>query len=162
MIGSNWKSIFKLGYDYYKRHYKNPVKQKEYNKILDEYLGFVVHYLLEKGSWQFPARLGSLIIYGRLPKKRTSTGSIKRYINWKETNKLWAEDPEAKAERRKIYFYNEHTNGYVYTIAWDNRNKLISQKEYYKFVPNRDLKRGLAKRLLENSSEYIIMQNGIY
>lgn len=39
-------------------------------------------------------------------------------IDWASTNKLWEEDPEAKANKTFIYLTNAHTNGYRFNFYW--------------------------------------------
>jgi hypothetical protein len=153
---NNRTKLPSLGYEIYKGK-KNPVYKKAmFVSIVNEYLKFAQEFLLNNGRWDLPDRMGYIEIYGKNWNIRKKDGSIKRAVDFKETMKLRRENPEAEKNKEVVYLFNEHTNGIRYKIEWMKNGCLMTQKEYYKFKPVRELKRNLAKRLKNNIGEYII------
>ena len=68
-------------------------------------------------------------------------------IDWKATNELWKENPEAKKKKLLVRYNNSHTSGYVYMIYMKKFKAKVKKKVFYKFLPNRTFKRNLSKRI---------------
>jgi hypothetical protein len=74
--------------------------------------------------------------------------------NQKATNELWEKDPEAKAQRKVIYHFNEHTNGYVYKVMWHKKNMIVTNKFKYRLLLSRKNKRTIPQ-ILRNDGEFL-------
>ena len=70
-------------------------------------------------------------------------------VNWKETNKLWKENPAAKEKGIKIRYTNEHTNGYTFKIFYLRSKANYNNKSMYQMQFNRDMKRTLSKSIFQ-------------
>lgn len=143
----------------YKDYVTNGGKYKYsvYSSIVRMFMQYMSNVLLEKGYVILPAKLGKLEIIGfKSKRKYKKDGTIKFNIDFNETRKLWEKDPQAKAERKYVYHFNENTNGYMYKIQWSMDKYIIGSKRMFKFKPMILFKRRLAKKLKEGK-EYKLL-----
>lgn len=145
--------------DYYKHYkdsltkYQNPVSRKVYGEILKEFNGFVRDGLSNKGiGYVFPHGLGRMEL--RKSKQEVfidDNGDVKNFlpVNWKETRKLWNENPAAKEKKVKIKYTNEHTGGYTFRIVYQRSRANYKNKSVYKIRFNREMKRNLSKSIFQ-------------
>jgi len=143
--------------DYYKRYKKkngeNAVSKATYCAIVKDFNSHVRKKMSLKGTeYVFPFRLGKM----ELRKVKTEVkidedGNIinKLPVNWKETNKLWKENPAAKEKGIKIRYTNEHTNGYTFKIFYLRSKANYNNKSMYQMQFNRDMKRTLSKSIFQ-------------
>lgn len=77
-------------------------------------------------------------------------------VDWKETRKLWKENPEAKANKKIIYILNDHTDGHIYRIKMMHPLSQFKNSMYYKLRPTTNFRRSLAKILKDpyNKKDY--------
>lgn len=68
-------------------------------------------------------------------------------IDFKSTIELWAEDPEARRERIKVYYENEHSDGFIFKIKYDKNHAKYRNKSVYMFKFNRVLKQMLSTNI---------------
>jgi len=143
-------------YKFYRENSNKPVNKQTYLKLTALFSKFLIKKLYEKGKLILPARLGLVSIIGRKTTTRFVDGKIRGPIpNWKETRKLWEEDPEAKKNKQLIFLLNEETDGIKYKYVWSRKNVLVFNKDLYNIVFTRKNKRDLAK-LIKSGKEYII------
>jgi len=125
------------------------MSKSEYTKILESFNSKVLDSILnEPLDYVLPGRLGILCIRKQKPELRIDEQGnfINRMpINWKETRKLWNENPEAKLNKKMIRFVNEHSNQYVGKFVWRSKQCNFNNKSAYVFVPCRTAKLKLAE-----------------
>ena len=152
-------------YNLYKQlDYKKKVKKKVFNKVVRMYTQFLQDELIENGYASFPENTGYLVIHGRTKKpKINDDGRIvlnrdrRPPINWKETNKLWAEHPELREKREYIYHLNEHTNYVQYATQWVKTKTPLWHKDTMEFTACRKVKRRISNAI-QNGAEYLIIK----
>lgn len=104
--------------------------------------------ILENRFFKLPHRLGTIMIFKHKPEpKYKKDGSLTLPIDYKETNKLWAEDPIAKEKRKYVYFRNLHTGGYTMFFKWIKSGTNVRNIKAYDFVPVKGAKRQLSAAL---------------
>lgn len=150
----NIKTAYYLEYRLDKPNPK--INVKIYRDIVVGFVKYIVGKILEGRVMRIPGRLGIMYVMGRKPNMRVvqnedGTSSIKGLsINWPATNKYWAENPEAESEKKYIYFFNEHTNGYRYRLKWRKKNMIVVNKFSYYFKLSRANNRMIATQLKNN------------
>lgn len=92
-------------------------------------------------GFKMPYGLGYLIIVKYLPKEYTDKSLSYDYKTSKQLNK-------------KIYYLNEHSNGYKYRLYWSKIPKTFSDRYKYQLMFTRANKRNLAKLIFKNK-DYI-------
>lgn len=145
---------------YYYEHYKSlsnkPVKYQLYIRIIKDFMMFLASELLEFGKVLIPEKLGIIYILGITSKVKVENGVIKGLApDWKATKDSWAIDKEAKLAKTIIYHFNEESGGVRYSVKWDRKRVLLSNKFLYDFKLARKHKRALSK-LIQNKKEYYI------
>lgn len=145
---------------YYRENYKNCVNWTQYRGIWRDLTEILVEeMLINNYEWKLPLFLGSLAVKKYKNKMYfTPDGHINtKYlkIDFKETDALWARDPDAKEKKIKIYHDNLHTDGYKVVIHW-NKPRIF---RLFKFYPMRKwevrLSHVVKNRL--NKSDYFIL-----
>lgn len=144
----------------YKRYIKSRVGDVPLNTFLsiaNGYMEFLVDKILDGEEVALPARLGSMKIVGT---KRTlvfdSEGKPKLPPDWVKTKELWANNPEAKAERKLVYHLNEETDGIVYRYHWSRVRVFMENKDIYALRMTRQNKRAVNKKVVKDKKEYIV------
>lgn len=145
--------------DYYKAYRKDGgiVKRDLYYKILTEYCQSLHDDLLAYREITLPQRFGKIRIIKFMPKLEvTEDGKIETnmLVNTKATNELWEKDPEAKEKKILVRFRNTHSNGYTFSIHW-YKGKMVNIG-VLKFKSNRNLKRELSRRIIEENYDAFI------
>jgi hypothetical protein len=144
-------------YKYYKSRYiqRNPavygVSQSVYGRIISDFNKQLADLIVEYGQdIRLSGSLGTIGLRKYKPVlEQNPDGTIKNNlpINYKETNKLWEKNPEAKSKRIYIRHTNKHTDGYVFTLHWFQKNAKFKNKFAYKMVFKRDFKRYVAQQV---------------
>jgi hypothetical protein len=146
--------------DFYK-HYKSTIEKKTvydvekalFTKILKE-INTEIMKLIITSNYEFtmPYRLGTLSIKKFKTKlKLDKNGDLiksKIPIDYGKTLALWRVNPEAKLNKKVIYFLNDHTDGYRYTFHWNKTVSNIKNKSAYQFKASRNNNRMINKALL--------------
>ncbi len=104
------------------------------------------------------AKLGVITIRGRkfIP-TINEAGEIKGAApNWKKTKELWDSDPVAKAQKRLVYCFNEHSDGITYKLHWFKKNVIIKNKDMYGLSFARDNRRAVNTAIYEGK-EYAVI-----
>ena len=113
--------------------------------------------LIINEAWIFkiPSRLGLF----RIRKRKTKfildkDGNLDtKYLNvdYKATKDLWATDEEARKEKKLIFHFNEHTDGYKFPWYWDKRISNAKNQSLYKVIITRTHNRYKCKVLKSNT-----------
>lgn len=140
----------------YKKEVENPVDIKVFVTICNGYMKFLMNKLLVKGEIMLPLKIGNLLILGHKPNIRIEEGKIVGAApNWAGTKELWDSDPEAKAAKQLVYFFNEETGGIRYSYKWSKARSMIANKTLYTLKMSRENKRALSA-LVKAGKEYLI------
>lgn len=143
-------------YSTYKKKSKseNPVSIQDFMKINNAFSKFLVEELLLGKAIFLPGGLGVVKVSGKKQKiKVTEDGKVKgAAVDWKTTKELWARNPKAKEEKKRIFFTNEHSDGIRYYFKWSNYSVPLANKVFYEMVMNRRAKRLLAKVIRAGAS----------
>ncbi len=156
-------------YKYYTSKSESPVDRSTFSKIINEYFEYRMQLLIfENIDFKLPNRFGTICIRGVCDSIYIkSDGTVRYFIDWGATNKLWEEKYKGKTpeEIKKIknkpvvYFTNENTNGRIYDFIWDKLTCNFKYHTHYKFKPTRKWKRKL-KDFLNNSKNIIYYDKG--
>lgn len=143
--------------DYYKFFIETTgnkdISRSEYGEILKEFNSHVRDELATKGySFVFPCKMGKMEL--RKSKREVSLdedGNVKNTMptNWKETRRIWSENPDMKERGVKIRYTNEHTDGYMFKIIFKKSRANFKNKSIYRIRFNRDMKRKLSKSIFK-------------
>jgi len=134
---------------FYEKNYKE-IDKILYNKLITEFNREIVKLMLEKHiDFKFPYLNLILQIRKSKRKPRLEDGELVNPvpIDWKKTNKLWENNPEAKQKKLLVRYNNSHSSGYVYRIIIKKFNSKLKNKKLLKIEPNRTFKRSLSKKI---------------
>lgn len=144
-------------YKYYSKNYNYKIDKKTYNNVISELNKFVVEEIVESSKeFILPHRTGFIGIVKikrgvkMLPDNTVINSSPP---DWKKTIELWNNDEEAKKNKILVRYKNTHTGGYVYNIKYNRYNATFKNKSNMIFLPTRDFKRAIAKRINDYSKE---------
>lgn len=149
-----YKYTLRDSYDFYKDNTETPVDKKIYFEILYKFMEYL-NELIVSGYKLILPNIGDMFMAGKkIIPRFDEDGNVKNLaINWKETNKLWEENEEAKQNKKFVYYVNEHTNLVRYKLLWKKENAKFLNKTLYSFVLTKVNKRRLAK-LITSGKEY--------
>lgn len=143
-------------YKTYKETVDTPIEEKQYLKIANGYMKFLIQKVLEGEEVTMPARLGTLFIQGVKKNLKFNKDGIPLLPpNWAATKKLWDSNPDAKATKKIVYCLNEETDGVVYKLHWSKNRVPIENKLYYNFILTRSNKRAIHQQI-KKGKEYLI------
>lgn len=129
---------------------------KDYLKITQGYLKFIMDKLYHTGEILLPEKMGHLQIIGKKVKINIEEGKIKGLApDWVKTKELWLNDEIAKNNKQLVYHFNEHSNGIRYRFFWSKRRILVPNKTLYNLTLTRTNKRTLSS-MVKNNKEYLI------
>jgi hypothetical protein len=155
--GHSRMDMYKAFLETLKEGEKKPT-YKEYSSVLNSFNKKVVDRMLNDSfEYLLPYRVGTLRIKKYKQKiKINDDGSINtsRLIpDWKTTRQLWEDDPEAKANKKRVFHTNPHTEGYNFKWHFANYRSNCINKSYYYFIPTRANKRMLAALLKDKDNQ---------
>ena len=140
-------------YDSYKKNHGKEVSRLKYGQVLREFNEHVRDRLSTKGAgYVIPSGLGKIELRKfKAEVKIGEDGEIINHLptNWKETRKLWEENPAAKEKKIRIKFTNEHTDGHTFRIVYLRFKATYKNKSVYKMRFNRTMKRDLSKSIFQ-------------
>lgn len=144
-------------YKFYKDNYPYKVSRKVYNDVISDLHKFIIEDIVESADdFMFPHRMGYLsVIKKKKGVKLLPDGTVINTAppDWKATNALWAEDPEAAAKKLIVRYKNTHTGGYVYSIKHTKYNATFKNKRVSCFKASRDFNRSLKVRINDYTKE---------
>lgn len=142
---------------YYKKEYAykkfaskfndNPgliVDASTYAAVVSDMLEMITEKIISGEQFKLPLNMGTI-------------GIRKRKMNFDTlltNNMLKIDYHESRKVQQKVYFTNEHTDGYRYKWKWDKRKCKIPGKSVYKFIPSLIIKRVVAKKLKNRECDY--------
>lgn len=135
----------------------NPVSKTIYLDIVNEFFKFIMSLILKSEHIKLPYTTGSILIRGiKVRPRLDAEGQIKGVSpNWPKTMKLWDRDAKAKEEKKVIYDFNEHTNGFRYRITWVKDKVKMENQSLYALIFSRANKR-MTNRMIISGQEYAI------
>lgn len=147
-------------YKFYKElSYTGETTKLELNVYLEIIYGFI-KFIMRKVFEGHDVKLGpgdSLGAIGLRGKRQKfyidkETGHVRGLaVDWKKTKDLWAESPEAKADKTLIYCTNEHTGGLRYSIVWWTKEMRLHNKIFYYLKFSRNNRRRAASHIKEGA-----------
>ena len=86
---------------------------------------------------------------------------INSRIDWKQTIELWNQDAEAKRDKKKVFFMNEHTDGYRLFYVWNIFHCKAKNKNAYRLIICKKQRRKLYETALKGllSNDYPVKDN---
>ena len=126
------------------------ISKNEYLKITEGFMKFISSKIKNGKDVNLPANYGNILIVGKKNRVKISEeGYITGVpVDWKSTLNLWNTNEEAKKSRKRIFFFNEHTNSISYSFKWLKGHAYVFNKHLYQFTPTRTNKRDLWKSIL--------------
>ncbi len=143
--------------DYYKFFIKTTgikhISRSEYGEVIKEFNSYVRDELSTKGnSFVLPCKMGKMeLIKSKRDVSIDENGNLRNTmpVNWRETRRIWNENPGMKERNIKIRYTNEHTDGYMFKIIFKKSRANFKNKSIYRIRFNRDMKRKLSKSIFK-------------
>lgn len=108
-------------------------------------------YMLESGEpMRLPRGLGHITVYKfKIPtyKMRNGVKQLNLPIDWQKTRQLWDSDPVAKENKKVVYHFNHHSDGYSYRWGWRKKKAFLHNKEIWNMDMYRVPSRTLVKKI---------------
>ena len=154
-------------YAFYSYYRKNTVTSKMTRKQFDAFMNDMIETLttamLEESLEIKIPLIGNFRVRERKLTLLNDQGEIKKSlkVDWNKTWSFWrtihpglTDNQIAKIEGKKVLYHdNEHTHNYFYSIIWEKRRSMLSNKSIYVFKPMRTLKHKLAVILKDNNKQ---------
>lgn len=147
------------GYKLYKKIKPKDVQYilsaKQYRNITRQVNALLLNTLLQDGEIIFPHALGRLEIRKYAPTVRFKGDKLVNSmpIDWNQTLNLWYEDDESRKEKRLV----RKQESWIYKIFY-NRNKAdYTNKSFYRFHTNRQLKLKIKEKIQEGNLEAFLI-----
>jgi hypothetical protein len=144
------------------KHKRFNITRKQHSKILR-----LAHELISKGMIEDkfifnPPYLACKFRVKRYkqPIKYDENGKIIKSnlpVDWKSTLNFWKINPQAKEEKKLIYYLNDHSDGYRYTFSKFKKRYCNNKNlKYFSFLATRTNNRALKDYILNplNNIEY--------
>ena len=132
--------------------------RKDFCKITNEFNKHIIGLVFEGHEVKLPERLGVISVKGKKIKTEfdEELGRISNQaIDFGETNKMWAKNPELKEKKQMVYHLNEHSDGVRYRFFWSRDRVLVENKLFYTMVFTRTNKRNLSQLIKKGKELYI-------
>lgn len=147
------------GYDYYIKNIcteKPSVEKTLYSKIIRMINTYLAEELISGNDIIFPNRMGRL----ELRKVKTKItindkSEVEAHlpINWNETLKLWYEDQEARKNKTLVKIEERE----VYKIYYNVKRANYTNKTFFQFRTNRELKMRLKEKIKNGDIEAFLL-----
>ena len=143
-------------YDAYKWIRKNkwlnigrPLTEHEFYTIVRQVNNYLAEELSNGHDIILPNKLGKLELRKYSSNISIKDGKVKTNlpIDWDRTLKLWSEDEEAYKERTLIKMEEKE----IFKVFYNKRNATYSNKSFYEFEVNRDIKRRLKQNIKDRA-----------
>ena len=127
------------------------VKQRIAIRIVNHFLSELIRYILDGHTVGLPQELGYLRIVSKdVPLDLDGKNNV---VNWKATKELWESNPEAKENKTRIFYLNEHTGLKYYKYHWTLKNSKWPMKTFYCLKPSKVIKKKLYNAVI-SGKEY--------
>lgn len=142
-------------YEHYLDRVKNKTKyydldKKKYKEILVDLNKSISDSIIKGEDFVLPFGF-----HVRIKEKKMSYKKTTLKVDWKSTNELWLNDPQAKEDKVLLYYLNQHTNGFSYKWFWDKYRCSGKFKAAYSFIPSRENKKELGRNILNKTKNNI-------
>ena len=150
-------------YDIYKYIRKNkwqniprPLKEAEFYKIIRKVNQLLALELSKGKEINLPHRLGTLEIRKRPTRVEIINGKLVTTlpIDWDATLKLWFEDKQSREDKVLVKQETED----VFKVYYNKNKADYTNKTFYDFKPNRDIKRSLTKQAKEGHLDAFLLR----
>lgn len=139
-------------YDAYKWIRKNkwldigrPLTEHEFYTIVRQVNNYLADELLQGQDIVLPHRLGRIELRKYATRMSFENGVLRTNlpVDWDRTLKLWSEDEEAYKDRTLIKMEEKE----IFKVFYNKKTANYSNKSFYEFEVNRDLKRRLKQKI---------------
>jgi hypothetical protein len=106
--------------------------KRQYSDIIYEFMEELVNLIITTNHiFIMPHSLGAIRIREKMLRVKIVDGvkMQQHLMNFNETKKLWARDPEAKEKGKRVYYLNEDNDGKIYSIVWDRGLSMIGYRK---------------------------------
>jgi len=148
-------------YKDYVEYSGNPynLSKKQYRKVWKEFSKKLWdNIIFQNYEFVMPFRLGTIRMkYYKAKLKVLPDGSInynKVPVDYKSTIEYWDKTPGARERKELLYFFNEHSDGYMAKVLWDRLTCVTRNHNRYAFRATRTLKRTVVKAIKEHKVVY--------
>jgi len=143
-------------YKYYCSNEKNPISNEKFNKITSLFNEGIVNLIIEENLEFTPVKLQFTFCVRKYKKiLRIQDGKLinTNPIDWKTTNQLWEENPEAKEKKIIIKYNNNHTSKNIFRIKMLKTGSTYNNKFLFRFKAVRSFRSLLSKRILDPNKD---------
>tara|TARA_R110000787_G_scaffold599_1_gene2228 strand:+ start:4179 stop:4739 length:561 start_codon:yes stop_codon:yes gene_type:complete len=110
------------------------ITKKNYAIIIKELVILIYELLMEGYTIKMPFKLGGLRIKSKLTSfEPNANGNVVAPVDWQRTKKLWAEHPEEKEKKTRIFYTNEHSEYKSYRVSWRKPRGAVKNSSFYHF-----------------------------
>lgn len=152
-------------YDIYKKIRKSkweniniPITEQQFYYIIRKLNILLANILVEDLIVKLPQRLGILELRYMPKKVRINNGKLKTNlpIDWHSTLQLWESDTESYQNKQLVRFNQD----YIYKIIYNKNKALFTNKSFFDFKVNRDIKRIISQKITEGviTDTYLISE----
>lgn len=125
------------------------ISQSLYGKIIKHVHDEIAKELLNNAeSFRMPAGLPQIRVRKFKRKiKFNEDGTVDTQslpVNWKATRELWEKNEDAKKKKKRVYFLNDHRDGYSANFIMEKFAANIKNLQSYRFKATRTLDRELS------------------
>lgn len=151
-------------YDIYKIIRKNkwqnighPVTEKDFYRIIRSMNLAISQQLIDGKEVVLPCRMGSLELRKNLRKVAIKDNKVitNSPIDWNATLSLWYKDDEARQDKIIV----RTTNNEIYRIHYDKSKAAYTNKSFYSFSMNRNIKQALKHRISYGDVDAYLLYN---
>ena len=143
-------------YKFYKAQYNKDISRNVYKNIIKDFNEALMDLIIEESLvYALPYINTEIMIKKDRRKPKITNGKLinNTPVDWRVTNKLWAEDADAKEKKILVRYNNFHTSGYVFRIYCKKFKCNLKYRSLYKFKPNRKFTRKLSARLFDSNKD---------
>jgi hypothetical protein len=123
------------------------ITQKLHTQIIKTFMKIALRKIvLEMYRLPFPG-LGLFYMVKNkynINKKEDGSIDVVAEINWPATKEVRERTGD---NTKKVFYLNDHTNGYIYRLKWDKHNIGFVNKKFYSFVPATKVKQYMFKEI---------------
>lgn len=140
-----YRTVSKIVYNKFcELHPEVELDYSEWEKIIKTYNGMLRDYIVTSGEKvKLPRGLGSLVITGKKSHKINKVGDrefVNLSIDWNKSKKVG----------KKIYHFNNHTDGYRYRWMWFQGDSRFYLSDIWMFKPCRKASRAITAFIKTN------------
>jgi len=160
-------------YKFYKKNRKHEaeVSPTIYHEIVQKFNHLTIRAMIyENKEFVMPGRLGSMRILKREQKirlnKEGNVDTKRLAVNYKKTKELWiklypgltGEEIKEIPNKKVIFEYNEHTDGYKFNFIWNKITSNVKNQTAYYVEMTREAKTELSRAL----KQVPLLKNNFY